>query len=74
MSQTRTRATDQKLQFENEEQWRAAVSMIRDVSAADVTITEDGEFLVFAFDNETKEKIGFFNKQRQRGYVCEPSK
>jgi hypothetical protein len=71
MSQTnpRTRAQDQKQTFECETQWRAAINMIHDTN--EVIISNDGPYLRFAFDSKTKEKIGFFNKQRNKGYVSE---
>jgi hypothetical protein len=73
----RIRAADRDYQFTDFDSWKAAVTMLR--NRDDIVFADDGDSITFAFepskqnalpDEEvTGDKVGFFNKQREWGYV-----
>lgn len=72
----RVRATDKEFTFTDFNAWQAAAKMMR--NRDDIQIIDDGEFISFAFepsksnqlpDEQEMIKVGFFNKQRNFGYV-----
>lgn len=63
---TASPATQAELQFDDHEQWKAAITMIH---GYDIETVKDGDFYEFAFDKETQLKAGFFNLQQSVGFV-----
>jgi len=74
----RVRATDKEFTFNDYNAWKAAATMMR--NRDDLEFIDEGEFISFAFepskqnplpDDDIGElnKVGFFNKQRNFGYV-----
>lgn len=59
-------ASQAEIQMNNQEEWRAALTMIH---GYDIETIKDGEYYIFAFNKETQEKAGFFNIQRSFGFV-----
>jgi hypothetical protein len=72
----RVRASDKEFTFNDFEAWQAAAKMMR--NRDDIVFVDDGDFISFAFepskqnqmhDEQQMDKIGFYNKQTDFGYI-----